>query len=353
QPGPVPDRDDARLPGGLPVRQLRLRRRGLLGALPGHRGARADQRAAHRPDQGGDMTITADRPAEAPARRRPRPVRRGARLRERAPLTYAALLLTAVLSIFPLWWMLVIATRTTDAVARFPPALLPGGEFGANTERLFGNASAHFTLGLWNSFVASATVAASVVLFCSLAGFALAKLKFPGRNGFTVAVVVTMAVPVQVGIIPLLVLMQWLGWRGELQAVIVPFLVSGFGVFMMRQYGAQGVPDELLEAARVDGCSTLRTFWSVVLPVLRPAMVVLGLLTFMQTWNEFIWAIAVLTPDNPTVQFSINQLNESAYARDFSLMFTGAAYATLPLLILFVIFGRRLVGRIMEGAVKA
>ncbi|WP_017595179.1 carbohydrate ABC transporter permease [Nocardiopsis potens] len=302
------------------------------------------------------MTVTADRPAQAPAGRPRRPAGRGRRLRrlrERAPLTYAGLLLTVLLSLFPLWWMLVIATRTTDAVARFPPVLLPGGEFAANTGRLFGNAGAHFTLGLWNSFVASATVSLSVVLFCSLAGFALAKLRFPGRNGFTVAVVVTMAVPVQVGIIPLLVLMQWLGWRGELQAVIVPFLVSGFGVFMMRQYAAQGVPDELLEAARIDGCSTLRTFWSVVLPVLRPAMVVLGLLTFMQTWNEFIWAVAVLTPDNPTVQFSINQLNESAYARDFSLMFTGAAYATLPLLILFAVFGRRLVGRIMEGAVKA
>ncbi|GAB3497633.1 carbohydrate ABC transporter permease [Nocardiopsis coralliicola] len=280
----------------------------------------------------------------------PGPLRR---LRNAAPLTYAALLFTVLLSVFPLWWMFVIATRTTADVARFPPVLLPGGEFGANTGRLFSNEAANFLLGLANSLLASTTVAVSVVFFCSLAGFALAKLKFRGRSAATVAVVVTMAVPVQVGIIPLLVLMDFLGWRGDLQAVIVPFLVSGFGVFMMRQYVAQGIPDELLESARIDGCSTFRIFWSIVLPALRPAMVVLGLLTFMQTWNEFIWAIAVLSPDNPTVQFSINQLNESSYARDFSLMFTGAAYATLPLLLLFVVLGRQLVGRIMEGAIKA
>jgi cellobiose transport system permease protein len=160
-----------------------------------------------------------------------------------------------------------------------------------------------------------------------------------------------MMVPPQLSIIPLYMIMVRLGWTGELQAVIVPFLVTGFGVFMMRQYSLQGVPTELLESTRIDGCSMLRTFWSVVVPALRPAMVVLGLLTFMQNWNEFIWPIAVLGPDNPTVQVSINQLN-LGYTSDFALMFTGATFATLPLLLVFVIFGRRLIGGIMEGAVK-
>ncbi|MDA2812701.1 carbohydrate ABC transporter permease [Nocardiopsis sp. RSe5-2] len=287
------------------------------------------------------------RPGQGPVQRRLRA------LRQAAPLTYAGLLLAVFVSVFPLWWMFVIATRTTDAASRFPPVLLPGDRFDDNLTRLFGEASANFGTGLLNSFISAGTVAVSVVLFCSMAGFALAKLRFKGRNLFTVAVVLTMAVPVQVGIVPLLVLMEWLGWRGELQAVIVPFLVSGFGVFMMRQYVSQGVPDELLEAARIDGCTTFRSYWSVVLPALRPAMTVLGLLTFMTVWNEYVWAIAVLTPDNPTVQFSINQLQESAYARDFALMFTGATLATLPLLILFVLLGRQLVGRIMEGAIKA
>nr|WP_157036404.1 carbohydrate ABC transporter permease [Streptomonospora alba] len=274
-------------------------------------------------------------------------------MRQATPLTYFALLLTFVLSVFPLWWMIVVATRTTSAASQFPPALLPGGNFFNNVERLFANNSANFLTGLMNSIIASTSVAVSVVFFCSLAGFALAKLQFKGRGFFTVAVVVTMAVPVQIGLVPLLILMDWLNWRGELQSVIVPFMVSGFGVFLMRQYVLQTIPDDLMEAARIDGCSTFRIYWSVVLPALRPAMVVLGLLTFMQTWNEFIWALAVLTPDNPTVQFSIQQLNESAYSRDFALMFTGATFATLPLLIIFFVFGRQLVGRIMEGAIKA
>nr|WP_233515269.1 carbohydrate ABC transporter permease [Marinitenerispora sediminis] len=274
-------------------------------------------------------------------------------MREATPLTYAALVLTLVLSVFPLWWMFVVATRDSAAASARPPSLLPGPNLGLNMERLFANSTANFTTGLMNSLIAATTVAVSVVLFCSLAGFALGKLRFRGRAGFTAAVVVTMAVPVQVGVIPLLMLMEWLGWRGELQAVIVPFMVSGFGVFMMRQYVQQTIPDELLEAARIDGCSTFRIYWSVVLPALRPAMVVLGLLTFMTVWNEFIWALAVLTPANPTVQYSINQLNLSAFSRDFALMFTGAAFATLPLLIIFVVLGRQLVGRIMEGAIKA
>nr|WP_144389981.1 carbohydrate ABC transporter permease [Marinactinospora thermotolerans] len=274
-------------------------------------------------------------------------------MREATPLTYIALIITVLLSVFPLWWMFVVATRDTSAASQRPPTLLPGGNFILNMERLFANTTANFTTGLTNSLIASTTVAVAVVFFCSLAGFALAKLRFKGRGAFTVAVVVTMAVPVQVGIIPLLMLMDWLGWRGELQSVIVPFLVSGFGVFMMRQYVEQTVPDELLEAARIDGCSTFRMYWNVVLPALRPAMIVLGLLTFMTTWNEFVWPLAALNADNPTVQVSINQLNVSAYSRDFSLMFMGSTFATLPLLILFIVFGRQLVGRIMEGAIKA
>ncbi|PSK96441.1 cellobiose ABC transporter membrane protein [Murinocardiopsis flavida] len=279
-------------------------------------------------------------------------VRRAAGLRDASPLTYGALIVAGVLSVFPLYWMFIVATRGNEVVAMRPPPVLPGSGFGENTARLFDNQAANFTTGLINSAIASTIVAFSVVFFCSLAGFALAKLPFRGRNAITIGVIGTMMVPVQMGVIPLLIMMESFGWRGDIKAVIVPFLVSGFGVFMMRQYAQSAVPTELIEAARVDGCSTFRIYLSVVLPALRPAMVVLGLLTFMTMWNEFIWPLAVLNPDNPTVQFSINQLNQ-AYSRDYALMFTGATFSTLPLLIVFVFFGRRLIGGIMEGAVKA
>jgi cellobiose transport system permease protein len=143
-----------------------------------------------------------------------------------------------------------------------------------------------------------------------------------------------------------------LGWTGQLQAVILPFLVNGFGVFLMRQYTLQAVPDELIEAARVDGASTLRIYWSVVLPALRPAMAVLGLFTFMQNWNEFMWPLIVLNPNNPTVQLSIHALN-AAYQEDYTLLFTGTALSVVPLIVLFIAFGRQIIGGIMEGALKA
>lgn len=272
-------------------------------------------------------------------------------MREAGPLTYVALTLTVILSVFPLYWMFVVATRGNEAIAQRPPAVFPGGQFGENVLRTLENPQANFTLGLMNSAIVASLTAISVVFFCSLAGFALAKLRFTGRNAITLGVIFTMMVPVQMAVVPMLIMMDAFDWRGDLRAVIVPFLVTGFGVFMMRQYALQGVPNELLESARVDGCSMFRTFWSIVLPALRPAMLVLGLLTFMQNWNEFIWPIAVLGPDNPTVQVSINQLNRG-YTTDFALMFTGATFATLPLLLVFVVFGRYLIGGIMEGAIK-
>ena len=142
------------------------------------------------------------------------------------------------------------------------------------------------------------------------------------------------------------------GWNGRLQAVIVPAMVTGFGVFMMRQYAKQAISNELIEAARVDGCSTFRIFWNVVAPALRPAAAVLGLLTFLTTWNDFLVPFAVLDdPENPTVQLSLLRLSDG-YWNDMSQVFAGTALATLPLLVVFIIFGKQIIGGIMQGAVK-
>ncbi|MFC7548127.1 carbohydrate ABC transporter permease [Plantactinospora sp. GCM10030261] len=268
-------------------------------------------------------------------------------------LTYLTLLLACALSIFPIYWMIVVATRTNDAMGQLPPPLLPGSNLPENVARLFANTDANFLTGLVNSTIVASCVTVSVVLFSSLAGFAFAKLRFRGRNKLLLVIIATMAVPTQLGVIPLYILMSKFGWTGQLQAVIVPCLVTGFGVFLMRQYTADAVADELIEAARVDGCSSLRIYLNVVLPALRPAAAVLGLLTFMATWNDFIWPYAVLNdPANPTVQLSLRSLS-NGYYQDMSQIFTGTAIATLPLLLVFVAFGRQIIGGIMEGAVKA
>ena len=268
-------------------------------------------------------------------------------------LTYVALTITAFLSIFPIYWMFVVASRTSDAMGQVPPPVTPGGNLGANIARLFENTDAYFLAGLINSAIVAGTVTVSVVFFSTLAGFAFAKLRFRGRNALLLVIVATMMVPTQLGVIPLYILMTKLNWNDRLPAVIVPALVTGFGVFMMRQYAGQAVSTELIEAARVDGCNTARIYWNVVLPALRPAAAVLGLLTFMTTWNDFLWPYAVLNdPENPTVQLSLRALSDGYY-QDMSQVFTGTAIATLPLLLVFILFGRQIIGGIMEGAVKA
>jgi cellobiose transport system permease protein len=270
-----------------------------------------------------------------------------------SPLTYLGLIIAVVLSVFPILWSFILATRTTSDVVSIPPPLLPGGHLLANVGRLLANQDASFLYGMVNSVIVSSVVTASVVFFSTLAGFALAKLRFRGANALMLVIILTMMVPTQLGLIPLYLLMVKFGWTGTLQAVIVPFLVKGFGVFMMRQYAASAVSDELIEAARVDGCSTWRIYWNVVLPALRPAAAVLGLLTFMETWNDFLWPYIVLDSDTPTVQLSLKILASGYFTTDYVQILTGTALAIVPLLLVFVVFGRQIIGGIMEGSVKA
>lgn len=277
----------------------------------------------------------------------------GRRFQSAGPLTYLFLILIAVGSAFPLYWSLVVASHDNSAISAYPPVLTPGRELFHNISRVFnsGEVNIDFWTALANSAIVSAAIAVSVVFFSSLAGFAFAKLEFRGRKLLMLTVVATMIVPVQLGVIPLYIEMKHFGWINHLQAVIAPSLVSAFGVFLMRQYIASTVPDELIDAARVDGCHTLRVFWHVVLPAVRPAAAVLGLLTFMMAWNDFFWPLIVLTPQNPTVQVAISTL-QSGYVQDFALVFTGTFISILPLLFVFIVLGRQIIGGIMQGAVK-
>ncbi|MFY1694901.1 MULTISPECIES: carbohydrate ABC transporter permease [unclassified Solwaraspora] len=275
------------------------------------------------------------------------------RLFKASPLTWIGLVLGVILSLFPFYWMIVIASRTNDAANAWPPPFLPGGNLGENIGRVLANQDANILKGLMNSVLVSGTITIATVFFGSLAGFAFAKLRFRGKNAMLLIVLASMMIPIQLGVLPLYILMSELGWLNRMPSVIVPFLIGGFGIFMMRQYAEQAVPNELIEAARVDGCSTWRVFWSVVVPALRPAAAVLGLLTFMEQWNQFFWPFVVLAdPTNPTVQISLRSLN-SAYFADNSQIFAGTLIATLPLFVVFIIFGRQIIGGIMEGAVKS
>ncbi|GAA3571377.1 carbohydrate ABC transporter permease [Amycolatopsis ultiminotia] len=263
--------------------------------------------------------------------------------------TYGVLAVFVLGSLFPFYWSFLVASRDNGMLTERIPPLLPGGNFFANAARVFDTVP--FWRALLNSVLVSGTVTLTTVLFSALAGFAFAKLRFRGRNGLFVFIVVTLAVPTQLGIIPLFIAMSKLGWAGGLQSVIVPNLVTAFGVFWMRQYTVDALPYELIEAARVDGCSMIRIFWNVCLPAVRPAAAILAMFTFMTSWNDFLWPLVVLDAGNPTVQVALEKL-QSGYYVDYSLVLAGTTLATIPILIVFVLLGRQIVAGIMQGAVK-
>ena len=195
--------------------------------------------------------------------------------------------------------------------------------------------------------------ALSVAFVSTLAGYAFAKLRFRGSKVLMGFVVMTMAVPTQLAIVPLFILMRDYGLLDTLVAVALPTLVTAFGVFFMRQYLVDAVPDELIEAARMDGCTMIRTFWTVAVPAARPAMAILFLFTFMMVWTDYMWPLVALQKTE-TLQIALDRLALTGQGQttDYALVLAGAGMATIPLLILFALSGRQLVAGIMQGAVK-
>ncbi|RLP98373.1 carbohydrate ABC transporter permease [Micromonospora sp. CV4] len=267
--------------------------------------------------------------------------------------TYLLLATTMLFAAFPLYWMFVIATSNDEALAQIPPAVIPGDRFLVNLDEVFSLQDVYFAASLVNSVIVSTVVTAAMLFFCSLAGFAFAKLRFAGSRWLMLFVVLTLTVPNQLGVVALYIVMGKLGWNGTLLAVIVPGLVTAFGVFYMRQFILNTVPDELVESARMDGATTTRVYWNIVLPAIRPALAVLGLLTFVSTWNDFQWPLITLGGTNyPTSMVAISDLASGNYVI-YRRVLAGAFVATIPLLIMLFIGGRQIVRGIMEGAVKS
>jgi cellobiose transport system permease protein len=304
------------------------------------------------------MTLTS--PTTAPEvgvpQAAPRTARRPGRFKPGAgrqlhggPFAYAALIIVGIGSVLPLYWTLVAASHTQDEVLATTPPFLPGGRLLHNLSAAW--SQAHLGKAILNSIIVSGCITAATLFFCTLAGYAFAKMRFRGRGWLMTSVIATLTIPPQLSVVPLFMIMAKVGWGGDLESVIFPTLVSAFGVFFMRQYLIEALPYELIEAAKVDGANNLRIVRSIVLPVARPAMMVLGMLTFVQAWNDFFWPYLALNQQNPTLQVALGQLNAS-YTPDQSIVMAGALISTLPLLLVFVLFGKQIVGGIMSGAVK-
>ncbi|WP_329541782.1 carbohydrate ABC transporter permease [Streptomyces sp. NBC_01358] len=305
------------------------------------------------------MTITSPTKVPAPvlpARTAHRAPKRASRFKPGAgqqlkggPFAYIALTVVGVGSLLPLYWTLVAASHTQDEVLASTPPFLPGDRLFHNLDAAWNQA--HLGKAILNSFIVSSCITLATLFFCTLAGYAFAKMRFRGRGALMTGVIATLTIPPQLSVVPLFMMMSDLGWSGSLESVIFPTLVSAFGVFFMRQYLTEALPYELIEAAKIDGASNFRIVRSVVLPVARPAMMVLGMLTFVQAWNDFFWPYLALNQQNPTLQVALGQLKAS-YTPDESIVMAGGLISTLPLLVVFVVFGKQIVGGIMSGAVK-
>lgn len=264
-------------------------------------------------------------------------------------LTYTILSIFTFGSIAPLAWALIASSHDNARLSQTTPPFWFGSHLSENWESAW--EKGNLGHAMVNTLVVASSITIATVVFCTLAGFAFAKLRFRARNVLMLLVIGTMMVPPQLTVVPLFMYVADLGWTDHLQAVILPMLVSAFGVFFMRQYLVQALPTELIEAARVDGAHSLRVVWHVVFPAARPAMAVLGMLTFVMAWNEFFWPLIVLSQNNPTVQVALTGIGQG-YVPEQGAIMAGAVLGTLPLLVALALFGKQIVGGIMHGAIK-
>ncbi|MET0854115.1 MAG: carbohydrate ABC transporter permease [Microterricola sp.] len=262
---------------------------------------------------------------------------------------YLILLVASVLSILPFLWMVISSTHATKDLFVTPLPVLPGGELWNNLVRL--QESINFSQVMLNSFVIAVIYTVFSAIISIMAGYGLAKFRFRGRGVLLAVVLVTMMIPMQVLLVPLFQMMAGAGWIDSYQAVILPFLANAFGIFLMRQ-SFLDFPDTLIEAARIDGANELRTFYRIVLPVARPQIAALIIYTFISQWNAFIWPLLMLnTQDKYTVPVALNTMIGLSRV-DYSGLMLGSLLATLPLMILFLVFQKQFVSGLLGGAVK-
>jgi cellobiose transport system permease protein len=255
-----------------------------------------------------------------------------------------------VMSLFPFYWTAVMASNTTDDMRRVPPKLVFGPHLFDNIGRLF--ESIDFFGSMLNTFIVACCVTALVLFFDSLAAFTFAKFDFPGRNLLFVLLLGAYMLPTQLALIPQFVIMERLGLVGTLPALIIPAAANAFGIFWMRQYISSSVPDELLDAARIDGCGFFRQYLHVALPAIRPGLAFLGITTFIQQWNDYVWPLIIMVnPNNLTLQVALAQLN-TAYKTDYSMIMAGTLLAVVPLAAVFVLFARGFIRDTMAGALR-
>jgi multiple sugar transport system permease protein len=251
---------------------------------------------------------------------------------------YIALSIGLVLLIGPFLWMLASSVKTSAELHHVPPTWIPQSFTLDNYSTIF--TKLNFPQYFFNSVIVAAVVVGANLLFCSMIGYALAKLRFPGKNAMFLLVLATLMVPQTVYLVPLFVLMSDLNLVNSLPGIFLPFAAQAFGVFLMRQF-ILGIPDELLEAARIDGAGEFAIFWRVVLPLLGAPLATLGILIFLGSWNNFLWPLIISTSDqNYTLPVAVGVFSIGQNAIDYGLLMAGSMVLIAPVLILFLLLQR-------------
>lgn len=267
-----------------------------------------------------------------------------------AVITHAALIFGVLLSIFPFYWLLVMSTSSNAQIFGYPPSLWFNNRAFANVGNVFANVD--MLHALLNTVIVSGATALLVMLFDSLAAFAFAKYDFPGKRGLFLVLLATFLVPGSLSLVPSFVLMSALGWVGGLQALIVPGAANAFGIFLLRQFAGGSIPDELIDATKVDGAGFFRTWWSVAVPMLRGGLAFLGIFTFITSWNDFVWPLIVLiNPGGQTLQVALSTLISTNFT-DFGAIMAGAVISVFPLIGVFLIGSRHFIANVAAGALK-
>jgi multiple sugar transport system permease protein len=275
-------------------------------------------------------------------RRRGRPTRQW--------LIYSALVVAGAATMLPFVWMVLSSFKTQGEILRNPTGFLPSDPTWSNYARWFGE------LNIQDFFVNSLLVAVVTVLgnlaFCSMVGYALAKMDFPGKRVLFVLVMVTLMTPGVVTFVPLFVLVSKIGLVNTYPALFLPFLTTPLGVFLMRQF-MHGIPDSLIEAARIDGAGEIRTFARIVLPLCGPPLATLGILTFLGSWNNFLWPlVAAQSEEKYTLPVALSLFSTGQDATDYGLLLAGSVLVITPIVLLFVCLQRFFIQSVASAGIK-
>jgi multiple sugar transport system permease protein len=263
---------------------------------------------------------------------------------------YVVVGIGALIMLAPFYFMFVFATHSRTEIFSLPPPTFFGDDFLSNLKILTDRIPFWRNLG-WSLYVAIGSTVLTL-LFCSMGGYAFALFEFRFKNALFGLVMGTMLLPSFMNMIPTFMIMDMLGWIDQPRALYIPGAASAFGIFLMRQFVTTSIPKDLVEAARMDGCSELGIYWRIVLPLLKPALGTLGLITFIASWNNFIGPLIVMrSPEMYTLPLALRSL-QSPVNTEWGALMTGSAIATLPLVVLFILSSRQLISGLTAGAVK-